>query len=199
MTLVEVLVGAVVSMAVLGLAMLLLIPTLRASARGSTHAEMENQALLLSSLLCRDMDGSVPQGVSLSSDGHTVAFMPIQDLLDAGTLVWLPQFNVYTWDGQSVLRRVWYAPGPPSMGTVDGSTALRLTDVQMSALSSTTTLETRILASGVTAFALAQGGPAPSVTDAITLSVSLQRQAASGRAVPEAFTLTRSFSFRNRN
>ncbi len=200
-TLLEVIVGAGLMALVISLCMLLLLPTLRASARGMVHAEMEDQALLVASLLGRDLDGAVPQGVSLSTDGQTLAIMPIQDLLDSRLLAWLPQFAVYHWDSASatVVRRVWYSPGPPDLGlgTLDGSHPIRLSDAQMAALSGSTSLESRVLASGVTAFAITQNGPGPSVTDPVTMSVTLQRHAATGRELPESFTLTRGLSFRN--
>ncbi|HEY4002214.1 MAG TPA: hypothetical protein VGO93_25300 [Candidatus Xenobia bacterium] len=200
-SLLEVIIASALALIVLGVGSVLLVPSLRASARGSAQSEMENQAVLVSNLLFRDLDAAVAQGVSLKSDGQTMAVMPIQDLQDDATMTWHTEFVVYTWDvpNARVLRRVWSSPGPPALAvTMDGSKPIRIDDASMSVLAGATSLETRILASGVTAFSLQQGGPAPSVTDCVTLTMGLQRASNNGKTTPERFWYTRSLAFRNR-
>jgi hypothetical protein len=182
-------------------ASMLLLPTLRATARGTVQSDMQDQALLVFTLMTRDFDTAVAQGVSLRSDQHGLALMPIHDVQDKGTLIWLPEFVSYSWDAvsQTVVRRVWHAPGPPNLGVIpDGSEPLRLSDAQMVQIAGATGLETRSVATGVTDFTLQQSGPLPGVTDAVKLSMTLLRQAATGRTTPETFSLSRSLTFRNR-
>jgi prepilin-type N-terminal cleavage/methylation domain-containing protein len=129
-SLLELMVAMVLSLVVLGLTIAFLIPTMRASARGSARVEMQQQAVVALGRIASDLERSAPAAVSLNTGAYSailpkssptatpppqktpvvLAVQRLANVNSSGDQMWENQMEIYVWDPG--------AGNPPEKGTV---------------------------------------------------------------------------------
>lgn len=198
MTLPEVLVVASLGLMALGLAFAYLVPALRASARGSIRVEMEQQALVTFRHMLEDFVSTNVGGVSLAPS--MIGIQPLQGVREDGVQVWLRQLVVYTVADGDLLRFL-YPPDPDTPGPVDlqlrNIRPTRLSEAVLGSLADVDGPRRVRLATGVKALEVRHGGATEGISQPLSVTLKLERDAATGRKEPERLSLSRTMFLRS--
>lgn len=182
----------------LGLGFSYLVPSLRASARSSVRVEMEQQSLVAIGRLVQDFANTNVGGVSLAP--RVLALQPLQGVRDDGVQVWRRQIVVYTVDGTDLVRFL-YPPDPDAPGPLDlGLRNVRPQRLSASVLASVAEADgvrRERLATGVKALQVRHGGGEYGISQPLTVTLKLEREAATGRTEPERWSLSRTMFLRS--
>lgn len=198
-TLVEVMVAAALGVLVLGLAAGYLVPALRASDRGSSEVEMEQQAVLALSQIERDAGRTTPEGLSLRAEAPVcLAVNPRDEVEPDGTVVWSDSYIIYSFDKKRglLIRRQW----PPGMPTPTAAEQVRihpkrLTPARLAQIAAAAPVHYSVVARGVQDFRILQAGTDGLVRQPIHIVLTLQRKVP-GHQTPEQWIYSRSLFVR---
>ncbi|MEW6278659.1 MAG: hypothetical protein AB1758_08570 [Candidatus Eremiobacterota bacterium] len=203
-TLFEALVACALTVLAFGLIAAFLVPTLRAQARGTARAELEQAAVLVLNRIESDLRMSASAATSLRvSPGSpapvVLGLRRVDSLQGDATPTWEPRVVAYWWDRaqKQVLRRE-CPPAPPTPPALSPTLPSRLTAGELAQLASAPDNGTRrVLARAVEDFEVShRNGTASSVIDPITIRIQMRRNV-SGLKQPIRFELSRTVSFRN--
>lgn len=180
------------------LVMSLFLPSLRSSARASTRAQLQQQALLVTRWLYNDLNRSIPRGIGIRSAPTVLSLQPAADLSIDGAVVWQPTLVSYFLDSthRTLYRRTWNAGNPPALGWTPVVTRPRRpTPTELSLLASQLDGSERSIATHVDQFELSHTGTGDNVDGPVELLLSLSQRAA-GAPRPETYQVRRLFSLR---
>lgn len=189
---------ASLSLLALGLGFSYLVPSLRASARSSVRVEMEQQALIAMTRLVQDFANTNVGGVSLAP--KVLALQPLQGVRDDGVQVWQRQIVVYAVDGTDLVRFL-YPPDPDVPGPLDlglrNVRPQRLAEPVLASVAEADGVRRERLATGVKALQVQHTGGAAGIGQPLTVTLKMEREAATGRLEPERWTLSRTMFLRS--
>ena len=191
----------------LGLIFAFLVPGMRVSILGFTRAEIQQEALRAINAIARDIEVSASGGISLVSTGSNPEAGPVRigivraaGVDPVGNRQWEDRLIVYSWErsGKPLIRKEWTTPGPPMLAIpLSGQVPVRAAASDLSAIADEPGLQAQFLARDVSELSITSPGGLSSVSTPVTLSITIKRQAATGRKDPEMVTFTRIISLRN--
>lgn len=192
-TLLEVLVAAVLTLLVMGVAFGYLVPAWRASARIQTRVELQQSAVVALDRLTAELKTSAPGGVTLS-DGvpRILAINPVEKVQGNGLVVWKSSYILYVFEGDRLERIEWPPGGPAASPSQQLPTrAKRLPRSQLVAIASAGDVARRQVAGDVVDFSWTHPGSPDVFTQPLTFRLELSR-ATSAQPQAERVVLQRS-------
>lgn len=189
-TTIEILVAMTISLLLLIVLGAFLVMTLHSAAKGTVRVSMEQDAVFAMQQVVADLEATSANGFSFApAAGNTAplvfAIVRLNNVLPDGSQQWEPKAIVYTWDQPGgVLARS--AVTPPS-GALDETKPVQFSAADLTTMSTTA----NPLIHDVTACSVQVSGAT------VTVSLTLQRQAATGSGSPQTFQATRTVSLRN--
>lgn len=225
-TLLELIVAAVLMVLLLGMMFNFLIPTMRASAKGSARVEMQQQAVVALGKIADDVERSAPAGVSINTAGVylgsgnqtssvCLAVQRLSDVSSGGTQSWDLHITAYCWNGLTttpspLVRKIFNSPLPDGTSLSQTSPS-KLSDSTLNTLlSNTGTYSNDTLATGVLQMQVTSNGIGALLSNPVTVRLVLGRNAATGANTyaqtgtaftqyQELFDLQRTVAMRNSN
>jgi len=207
-TLLEVILAAALVLMLGALAVGFLNPSLRALSRGSTRADMQQDAMVALGRLCADLQATATSAVGLlnpeaSGPGPVVISLVRVETTapPTGEAQWETSVIAYVWDRASerVVRRVFATANPVISGMgLSGLSPRRADDATLTRMASMSNpAGDEVLAIGVKQFRVATAGSGKSyVSPPFTIRIEMAR-AGSHRNEPERYVMTRSVTTRN--
>ncbi|MHB2016383.1 MAG: PulJ/GspJ family protein [Candidatus Xenobia bacterium] len=185
-TLIEVLVASAISLVILGIGVVFLVTVLRASSRGLTQVELQQTSSLVLREMDADLRDTVVGAITLAPQPLTIGLQRLDHVTQSGQQTFETSLVIYQFNAASQLIVRHVVP--------NGTAGLALQPSAPATLSQATLLDAarapdphvRILCRDVTGFTF----DPPGVNTPARISITVTRQAASGRLAPEQVTLT---------
>jgi prepilin-type N-terminal cleavage/methylation domain-containing protein len=209
-TLLEVLISASLLLLLLGLLFTFLVPTMKASVRGSVRVEMQQMAVLALNKMVGDLQNTTAAGLSLSQRNPvSIGIVRIEGVTSEGMQIWEKNMIVYALLDGVLIRKV-YPPGPPSIDlNLNGTTPRRVAAANLVTIAKEINGKETIVAKWVKSLRITTAGdnlaenpgdPGPTdftIQDPVTVTIELERKE-SHQPDPEKFRLTRVVSMKQR-
>lgn len=204
-TLIEALIASTLMLLLFGVVASAFGPTLRATARSLTQAELQQEVDTALRFVEADVKRTVGGGIGLlpaeadkPQQPVALGLVRLEGVASDGRQVWETQAVVYVWDrGSGRLLRRLYPPQPPAGLDVPFSPGhpVQLATDALLRIASERGDAVRVLASGVRRFEVGHGGKGTAIEPPLTLTLELARTPP-GAQDAEIWTGTRRVAFR---
>ncbi len=206
-SLAEVLVAAFLSLLLLTLIAAFLVPVLRHTASSTTGVEIQQECLRALSDICYSLEMSSVRGVSFSCTRQMpetgpvyLAVIPVKDVDGQGVKLWEERIVLYVWEGpkHKLIRKEWGLSSPPALSVVPtAKTPMRISVSDMEKISAEPSLRTTVLAKDVAELRIEGKGTELLLASPVTVTIRIQRKAATGKKSEEVFELSRRVPMKN--
>jgi len=205
-TIPEVLIAASLTLLLLGLIFSFLVPTMRASIRGSAKAEIQQEALRSIDRVAGDLLMSASPGITVVTPASApekgpayIGIIRISDVDHLGKQTWEQSLTLYCWQGpgKPLVRKVWTQSLPPSLGiALNTGYPCRFDAASLASIAEEPALRGQIIARDVSEMLITHKGSGISVSSPIDLTIEISRDAATVRNGPEIFRMKRIITLR---